>query len=114
MDGALAPRGNHGNSNKIQQSEDYSLGVTQAVLRYGVSANRTEPQSLALIRRVLAFSQRLSPKGSEGFSFAGEPPGSATAQAGQTRLWFVGGGGRAAPRTAPLCRPGEEGGALAH
>lgn len=60
MDGALASRGNHGNSNKIQQSEDYSLGVTQAVLRYGVSANRTEPQSLALMRRVLAFSQRLS------------------------------------------------------
>lgn len=60
VDGALASRGNHGNSNKIQQSENYSLGVTQAVLRYGVSAYRTEPRSLALTRRVLAFSQRLS------------------------------------------------------
>lgn len=75
VDGALASRGNHGNSNKIQQSEDQqpvgvltaltSLGMTQAGLRYRVSANRTEPQSLALTRRVLALSQRLSSKGSD-------------------------------------------------
>lgn len=80
VDGALASRGNHGDSNKIQQSEDYSLGVTHPVLNYGVSANRTEPQSLALTRRVLAFSQRLSPKGSDTKTSGSRSLGSLLAQ----------------------------------
>lgn len=80
VDGALASRGNHGNSNKIQQSEDYSLGVTQAVLRYGVSANRPEPQSLAMTRRVLAFSQSRSSKGSDTKTCGSRSLGSLRAQ----------------------------------
>lgn len=80
VNGALASRGNHGNSNQIQQSEDYSLGVTQAVLRYGVSANRPEPQRLALTGRVLAFSQSLSSKGSDTKTCSSRSLGSHRAQ----------------------------------